>query len=790
MRKLTMLLLSGGAAIVPMQAIAQEAEVGPGDSNDIVVTAQRRQQSVMDVGISVTAYSGEDLARRNIASSIDVARITPGAFVSSSVGGQLAQFSIRGVTQNDINDFVEGPVAVYVDDTYVPSPQGQSFGLFDLERVEVLRGPQGTLFGRNATGGLVHFVVAKPTSTPEGYVNMTYGRFQQTKLEAALSGPIAGPVDGRISVYWDRNNPWMKNIYPGSYGSAPNVPVAPCCDDAGNQNIFAVRLQLQAEPISGLTIRPTFSFLRQDMSTAPYNQVATVPVVSADGAVIGGEYASVDETRSAIGPNGENYTGIAGSPPSRARGADWFGYLAPNGKSREFGSDYSNKHAGDVRAFDASLHVNYDVGDIGIASITSFKHLRKGMGLDADASPVNFVNVWQEGRTKSLSQEFRVLSTQGSFKWTLGAYYLHVNADTLIGYVAPPQSIFGSIVGFQDDGIALANRNMLTTNSYSAFGQIEYEFAPHLSLIAGVRGIKESQNFSVTPGGYSINNPYDIEASQFMFPLSGNFSDERSKTLWAGKLQLEYKPDRDSLFYLGINRGVKGGNYNSKLPDGSPDLPASAIPYENEVLISYEGGVKKRFFDRAIQSSLSFFYYDYMNYQTFIFTNASGYIVNNDARSYGGELEVSAEPVDGLRVSGSVSLINAKIKGLQIAPGYLRDVKPAFTPSRQVGAEISYEFPQVVLGGKVQASGDGKYVSSFYQNVRNFNSQKLPGYALFNAQVNWKSSTGGLSIAATLNNIFDKRYASTAFDLSTLCGCTEIAYGNPRWWGLRIGYRF
>lgn len=134
-------------------------EADEGGITEITVTAQRRAQSRQDVGIAIAAFGGEELRAMNVQSSVDVARLTPGVHISGNVGGQMSQFTIRGVTQNDFNDAIEAPVAVYVDDSYIPNMQGQTFGLFDLERVEVLKGPQGTLFGRNATGGLVHYVV-------------------------------------------------------------------------------------------------------------------------------------------------------------------------------------------------------------------------------------------------------------------------------------------------------------------------------------------------------------------------------------------------------------------------------------------------------------------------------------------------------------------------------------------------------------------------------------------------------------------------------------------------------
>lgn len=786
-------LLSTALLATNASAQTQTGADRPVDVHEIVVTAQHREQSARDVSIAITAFTDDDIKTRAIVSSVDVARVTPGAFVSSSGGGQFAQFSIRGVTQNDINDFVEGPVAVYVDDTYVPSLQGQSFGLFDLERVEVLKGPQGTLFGRNATGGLVHFVVAKPTDVTKGFVNLTYGRFNKKKVEAAIGGPISETLQYRASVYWDKHSPWMRNIYPGNmdpYAFGTQPITARCCDDAGNEDTLAGRLQLQWLATDRLTIRLSGSAARSKLSTAPYNQVATVPIVNAAGGVVGGIYASPTETRAAIGPDGNNFAGIPGSPPMRAPGADWFGYLAPPGKKRQFGSDYSNKDAERVKAYDVSLHMNYDFDGASLTSISSYKKLTKHFGLDADASPLNYLNVWFDADTESFSQELRVAGSTEDLTWTAGGYFLHINTDSAQAYLAPAHSLFGAIVGFPDTGIALGNVNSLRTTSVSLFGQIEYNFAPKFTLVLGGRIIRERQNFKVYSGAFPVNNIYELDTSVSLFsPLRG-YQNKRSDSLWAGKAQLEFRPDSKTLIYAGINRGVKAGNYNSQLPDGSPPLPLDAVAYRPEVLISYEGGLKRSFPEIGAFLALSGFYYDYQKYQAFLFSNASGYTVNRDSRTYGVEFEASISPIEGLRLTADGSYVNAKVKNLQIAEGVVRDVRPGFTPRYQLGGSINYKIPASIFGGHISTNFNGHYNSSFFSNIRNFDSQKIKGHTIFNGSITWESEENGLSVAAMVENIFDKRYAVTSLDLSTLCGCSEIAYGKPSWWSIRVGYKF
>jgi iron complex outermembrane receptor protein len=232
--RLSLLALAVATGAPAMAQQIPDQGKAPIRKREIVVTAQRRAESRQDVGIAIAAFSGtEPKAQRRVQPRHRPA--DAGVHLSGNVGGQNSQFTIRGVTQNDFNDAIEAPVAVYVDDGYIPNMQGQTFGMFDLERVEVLKGPQGTMFGRNATGGLVHYVVNKPKDKLEATFDATYGRFNQVKLESAINLPINDKVALRLSGYFDRYDPIYKNIYPS--GAAGGVPLnlggttTPCCQN-------------------------------------------------------------------------------------------------------------------------------------------------------------------------------------------------------------------------------------------------------------------------------------------------------------------------------------------------------------------------------------------------------------------------------------------------------------------------------------------------------------------------------------------------------------------------------
>ncbi|MGE3690032.1 MAG: TonB-dependent receptor plug domain-containing protein [Novosphingobium sp.] len=242
-------------AMLSMPVMAQSGEDDNGGvlSGEIVVTAQKREENVQDVGISIAAFSGDQLRAMGIQNSSEIASFTPGVHLSGSLAGQNTQFTIRGVTQNDFNDVVEAPNAVYLDEGYIAIAQGQSFAVFDIDRVEVLKGPQGTLFGRNATGGLVHYISRLPSLTKwEGYLDASYGLVDSKTtpgiftLEGAVGGPLSDKVGVRVAGRWHKQDPWLINLYPqGAVGGSPGPGAGA---NLGDDDTLAGRFTLLFEP--------------------------------------------------------------------------------------------------------------------------------------------------------------------------------------------------------------------------------------------------------------------------------------------------------------------------------------------------------------------------------------------------------------------------------------------------------------------------------------------------------------------------------------------------------------
>lgn len=789
------------------QTSAQESGESDTAGGDIVVTANRREQNAQDVGIAVAAISGDSLRTRGITSTTEISQLTPGIYTSGSLGGQSQQFTIRGVTQSDFNDGIEAPVAVYIDGLYIPTQQGQTMALFDVERVEMLKGPQGTLFGRNATGGLVQTIITQPKlGRFGGNASLSYGRFNEVKGEAALNAPLGEKAALRVSGYYSRIDNYWTNVYPNGLVTGavpfqnfgpPGAKPSPCCENEGGSRTIAGRAQLKLEPTDALTLRFEVQGADQDLSTAPYTSAATIGTYDAQDRLIQADRVSPTETRLAIGPNGQNYTNFGVIPfasfgfpgnGTRAPGATWFGYVPVDPEALELSSDYARSRLNTASGVSGSIYLDYDFGGATLSSITGYQHYKKQFLMDADGSPSNLFLFGTKANTKAFSQEIRLTGSSPNFRWTLGGYFLDIRADTTQGLLGPKGSLVSLLFGLQAVGVDAVDLLNLDTRSVSAFGQIEYDISPKVTVILGGRAIHESQTYDFTSFAAQNQDDYQVDDAVALFPLQPNYQNHRLQKLWAGKAQIEFRPVDKLLIYAGINRGVKAGSYNAPLPDGSPPLTPAQMSYRPEVLTNYEGGFK--YGDRQFSLNASGFYYDYKDYQAFLFTSISGFVQNVNSKVQGFEVDMGVQVTPDLRLQLGGSYTHARIKNFQIAPGVLRTVRPTYAPETQFNAALTYIVPTQIAGGSLQFDANVNYASGFYHNIRNFNADWFDGRTIANFNVSWTQEGSGLSLSAYLKNAFDKRYGSIGFDSTANMGGNIESFGMPRTFGVSVGYRF
>ena len=821
------------AAII-MAGVGITVHVNAAVLEEIKVTAQKREQNLQDVGIAVNAFSGEQMRALGFSDSTEIVAMTPGVHLGGNLAGQNLQYTIRGVAQNDFSDHTESPVATYVDGAYIAMAQGQKFAMFDVERVEVLKGPQGTLFGRNATGGLVHFVSNKPTRENEAFVELEYGDFNKTRVEAAISGALSSAVSARLSGTWSDHDGWLDNDYvsggPGTIpgNESPELALAGSGDDLGGQEDAALRGQLLIDLSENLNLWLSVNWADSEASSSPYQSEPTVGLFDQYFRQVGAIDAHPDLTHQYLFANGEG-AGISPSGPRPVPGGDFTGWIDPDGPGVDHSSsDFAFNDLNTMKTYGLSGKLEWELDGMTLVALSDYKNFDKFMGMDVGGAPMNQLSVWFDAEVWQFTQEIRLQGETDRMRWVTGIYGMHVEYDNAIGFKAlngaglllPPTA-----PPFSVDLPAKVGQE---TDSYSIFGQADYDLTATLTLTAGLRLIQEEKDYDYsldvhinpTARGFAegprlgtITQATNFGAGFEFFPAQTSFSGDSSDTLWTGKIQLDWRPADNLLLYAGINRGVKAGGFNAPIDFGdtqnlttdrtNPFAPRLVNPdfeyeYDEEVLTSFEIGFKSTLFDGTTRFNGSAFYYDYKDYQSFLFSGVSGIVVNNDADVFGAELEMVSSPVEGLDVMFGLAVFDAEVDDVATAPAVydisgslisapiFDDVEPSYAPPFQASGLLRYGWP--VFGGELAVQVDFSYSDSSFLNLRNYDSHKLDSYILTNARLSYATEDESWEIATFVNNLTDEENEVMGFDISLFCGCSELSVGTPRWWGMQVRY--
>ncbi|MEO1019285.1 MAG: TonB-dependent receptor, partial [Pseudomonadota bacterium] len=710
----------------PLQAIAaDEAPL----LDEMVVTAQKREQPLQDVGIAVSAFSADEIDRLDFRDATDVAIFSPGVSLAGSFAGQFLTFSIRGVTQNDFLDHTEAPTAVYIDDGYVAAMNGQSLTLFDVERIEVLKGPQGTLFGRNATGGAVNVIAKKPKFNGlDGSVELGYGAYNDRRLEAALGGPVSERVAVRLAVLYEGNDDFYDNAFPGG-------------GDLGRLDRGAVRAQILFKPVDATDILLTGFGGYGEMSMGPYQSRSTRDVV--------------------VGGNVVN--SIVVDAPTLV------GTIDPDGRGKTLLHDTTSRD-NTIEMYGGAVRLDHDFGNVAFTSLSDYKTFSKDLSLDADATEVWIFNSFAEADIDNFSQELRLVGTAAALDWTVGGQYLHIDAAVpATGLILPT--------------IAVVDAFRLKTDSYSAFGQIEYHATPRISLVGGLRVTREDKDFEYSSSLFApgADRLFDSGAANFG-PARAPISDAGGDTLITAKAQIEYRPGDGMLIYAGFNRGVKAGSFNAPFAGGMI-FADSEVPYDEEILHAYEIGLKSTFVGGRARLNATAFYYDYQDYQAFKLIGLSTQVVNNDARTYGAEVEFDLAATENFAFHFTGSFLDTKVKDVEFG-GLVADKEATFAPDVQLSAIARYD---VAVGSRYALSvqGEAVYTGRSFYSLSNFDSTEEDGYALGNLRVFLSPNDSNWEFGGFVENLWNEEYITVGFDLSSACGCSETAYGRPTIAGVR-----
>jgi iron complex outermembrane recepter protein len=789
----TLLLSALFVPFTPELSAAEEPSSGTDQDalQEVLVTAQRTTENVQDVPIAITAISSADLERRGVRQAADIVAAVPN-FTESFPYGEEAQpvFSIRGVTTNDWSENQSSPIAMYVDEIYKSVGALQSVQSYDLDRVEVLRGPQGTLYGKNATGGAVNFYSTNPSLTDyNGYVTAGASNFHGYSAEAAYGGPIVEDTFGwRLAFLYDRRDGWMDSTVPG-------VDALNGIDD------IAGRLSLLYKPTPELSILFKDSFMKS--GGTPYGlyplNLDPNPASPAD-------------------PVG---TGCGCS-------FSWF----------ENGAKYAIDK--DIHNDGASLKIDWQISEHYTAtSVTGFDYgywfetSDDGpLGVAPDGSAIHVEDPDVYGSSiHSFSEELRLQSHgDGALNWLAGAYFGHDNTHATVQY-----SFFNTTCncyGFVDqNGTALWGFNEYNNfdqvrDTKAAFLNLTYQLNPVFTLRAGARYTHDDltiRNFYALEGGLAASNadsllPYSQPAlwtqtipvlpSTYVTYQPGlapqgatNPELEKANSNVSAKAGVDAKLSQDVLAYFSFTQGYRGAAFNGQAYNGPEELTFA----EPERLNAYELGIKSEFAQHRVQINSAVFYYDYHD-QQFLDTYCAfpvaggcagtGLKTTNAPRSriIGGELEIHAKPTPSLEVTTNFGVLNARYTELFLHGLDRSGNSMILAPDFSMGVDIDWRAIRLDTA-EIHADVNGNIYSKTYFDAENTERITQGSYGVVNARIYLRrDARPGLTVAIWGKNLANRQYLTYTSAQKDIAdgglGYDYALVGEPRTFGIEATLKF
>ncbi|MBS0412114.1 MAG: TonB-dependent receptor, partial [Proteobacteria bacterium] len=768
-------MLSGAAlsALSCGMAMAQPAASADGvTTEEIVVTAQKREQALNDVPMSITALTGQALAARGVVDTAGLANTVPGfTYTESRVGTPI--YTLRGVGFNDIALGGRPTVTVYRDQAPVPFTIETRGGFMDLERVEVLVGPQGTLFGQNSTGGAVNLVAAKPTATPQAKLEAGAGSDSAYTVDAFAAGPLSDTLRGRIAIRHDQSGGWQRSLTTGKANGAKDLTEG--------------RGILEWRPTAAFTASLTlYGFVDRSDNQSP----AIFKIQPSDPTVVG------------------LIPGLATTP------------LAPrDDRATDFNPNES--YARDNRYVQADLRMDYVLPHrLTLTSLTSYSHYDENQNQDLDGSTLSGLQQRTYGSIASFSQEVRLAGQVANQVYvTAGASYAsdktrERNVDDISQSTQAYAFVGYGIAPFWDFGL----RNDQDIKTYAAFGNLEYSPIEALTLQLGLRYTKSENSFrgctsdlgnGTTAAVFSdfhnlvrtaflglpalppIAAGGCITADALQVPTLITSKLDEDNVSW--RIGANYDLTRGVMVYANVSRGYKAG--------GFPTLAATATaqydPTKQESVTAYEAGIKASL-SRDLQVNGAVYQYDYRDKQVLGIVADPSFgrllrLLNIPAsRVRGVELQVSWTPIAGLTASGNASYVKTEITRDFIgfdANGVSQNFRGQPFPNSprwQLSADVAYERP-VAEGLKAFAGVNVSYRSSTNSELGEIPDLLVDGYALVNLRAGLEAADGRWRVAAWVKNVGDTYYYTSA--TRSIDVFNRMA-GMPRTYGVTVSRRF
>ncbi|MBO9602745.1 MAG: TonB-dependent receptor [Novosphingobium sp.] len=814
--------------------LAQDDKGAADNSTDeILVTAQFRQQNVQKTPLAITAVSGDMLDARSQTSIADIANQAPSVTLKpqgASFGPSLTA-NIRGVGQYDFNPAFEPGVGMYVDDVYYPTLTGSILDLLDVDRVEILRGPQGTLAGKNSIGGAVKMYSKRPTGSNSGFISGTYGSRDRIDLRGAVDFALTDTVSARLSGVMKRQGGYITNydfgcLYPAGgsatfvNGDGVTLPVNPaggipalvpafknCVRSMeGDKDYKALRGQLRFQPNDRLDINIIGDFTKEDHRSAG--------AVLLDRSVNGVRVSPNFVDRPSTSPYGAtDINPYGGNIPYDNRFlcgpyCNFASYLAPADYSSGPGGAFAN--TGGVRqatAFDGMLdysgwgvsgQLEYELNDsMTLNSISAYRSYHTTFDNDDDLSPLAHTNNTNDLRFWMASEELRLSGKlfDDAVNYTLGGFYL------------TQKSVNAAIVDIRYSGLPLfANDDVTKAKTAAAFAHVSWQVTPELSFNAGLRYTNEYKAYTFSrrsPDG----SPLPAGTSIAVLDGRTGIYDGPESTRWDYRLNAQYEITPDISIYGQVSTGFKGGGISPR-----PFNDRQVLSFGPETLTSYELGWKSELFDRKVRLNIATYLSKYSNIQLAL-TNCTaivgdGYGVpcsltvnagNADIKGF--EVETTVRPVKGLLVDGSVSFVDFDYKKFATygsatvgGPGNPNGPQfgdyPVYTPRWKwaVGAQYTADLGSA---GTLTPRIDLSYQGKVYGAAANRSTNLIDAYTMANARLTWANPDSDLEISLEVTNLFDKYYLLTVMDfVSQGAGLVSGQPGRPREWAVTVKKSF
>jgi len=780
---------------MPAVSLAQVLE-------EVVVTAQKREQNIQDVGISITAFSGDQIAALGMTNSTEITQQVPGLDMVAW-SPTLTTFNIRGVSQNNFTDNLEAPVAVYVDDAYVASMNGINAQMFDMERVEILRGPQGTLFGRNATGGVIHYLTRRASDDElNGYVLGSVSDFGTYSIEGAMGGAFSDSARWRLSGRQEQSDGYIKSADFPEGNPLPNSN-----GNLGGKDGYAIRAALQFDLSDSATLDLLYRYSKDD--EVPTGGYSFLP------------YADNTDPEVYIPPEFEDFVvNVIGAPieatpdiffcPSQL---DCFTPVDTAGRT-VYGGDHPDPHKNyaDYRGFmDRDIHnftadLDWELSDgLTLTSITNWQNVDKFYTEDGDGIPVPIIEFTTIADFTQFSQELRLAGGSESIRWQAGAYYLDIEMDGDVRTGGAPAAGVAVDLGFDPAdlmGTGVTQDYTLDSRNWSLFGQAEFDLSDAFTLIAGVRWSQDDKelDFETAFDSFQISTGMPVSVPELYnlgeaVAAAGLDVDTVDYSDYAARLQLDWRAGDNTLVFASWNRGIKGGNFAPSL-----NIDLARARHDEEILTAYEVGVKTEFGGGIARLNATAFYYDYEDYQAFTFLDGTPSVTNADATNAGAEIELFLMPSDNWDIVVGASFQDSDVDGVattqqQTTPvgfavdwpvDFLDNVDLPNTPSVSFNYLVRYNFG--IGQSNLALQADGYYAGDQYLEVTSGGAARQDAYNVLNLRAVWTSPEQAWQATAWMRNVTDEVYKQYALDLGILGG--TVYYAPPQWVGFDLSYTF